>query len=367
MDARDDRRPARAVVLTRPGTLETAEVLVDAPGPEEVRVRPLHVGVCHSDLHYVDGTHTTDLPEVLGHEAAGVVEAVGERVTGVAVGDHVVTSLTMFCGRCRYCVTGRMSLCARRAELRRRPRPALVTPDGTAVGTMGGIGAFAELLLVHENGVATVPKELPLDVASLFGCAVLTGTGAVVHAARVAVGDHVAVVGCGGIGMAAIQGARLAGATRIVAVDTSPAKLELAERFGATDVVPGDGDVADRVRRLLPDGVDHALEAVGRRETVELAWSLLAPGGVCTVLGMVPDDTPIRVPASTLYFGERRLQGAFIGSSRFPVDIPRLTEAYLQGRLALAEMITHRFPLDDLADAFDALAAGRVLRAVVDV
>ena len=363
------------------------DLWIDAPGPEEVRVRPVNVGLCHSDLHYVDGTHETQLPEVLGHEAAGVVEAVGEGVTSVEVGDHVVTSLTMFCGRCRYCVTGRISLCAQRARLRSRPRPALVTATGQPVGTMGGIGAFAELLLVHQNGVARVPDSLPTHVASLFGCAVLTGIGAVTRGARVQVGDTVGVIGCGGIGIAAIQGARLAGASRIVAVDTSAEKLDLAHRFGATDAVLSTSRTQAEVHRLVPEGLDHTFEAVGRQGTAELAWSLLAPGGVCTVLGMVPDDTPIRVPASSLYFQERRLQGAFIGSSRFTVDIPQLTTLYEQGRVLrrftvdipqltalyeqgrvlLDEMVTHRFPLERIDEGFAVLARGEGLRVVLDM
>ena len=202
------RDAVRAAVLNRPRTLDLETLWVDRPGPREVRVRPANVGLCHSDLHYIDGTHTTDLPEVLGHEAAGVVESVGELVTSVEVGDHVVTSLTMFCGRCRYCTSGRMSLCSERANLRRRPRPALVTGEGDPVGVMGGIGAFAELTVVHENAVTTIPRDLPFRVGSLFGCAVLTGVGAVTRAARVPVGATVAVVGCGGIGLAAVQGAR---------------------------------------------------------------------------------------------------------------------------------------------------------------
>lgn len=362
-----DRTPIRAAVLNKVGTLDFERLKIDEPEPNEVRVRPVHVGLCHSDLHYIDGTHNTDLPEVLGHEAAGVVEAVGANVTRVAVGDHVVTSLTMFCGACRFCVTGRLSLCADRARLRQRARPALLNEAGAPVGAMGGVGAFAELLLIHQNGVVAVDRDLPLSVAALFGCAILTGVGAVVRSARVSVGDTVAVVGCGGIGLAAVQGARAAGASRIVAVDLADAKLEAALRFGATDVIPSGDSWVENLHALIPLGVDFAFEAVGRRETVEAAFRALAPGGTCTVLGMVPDSTPIQIPASALYFSEKKLQGAFIGSSRFIIDVPELSELYKQGRLKLDEMISHQLPFAAIAEGFSLLTDPRTLRVVLDM
>jgi S-(hydroxymethyl)glutathione dehydrogenase / alcohol dehydrogenase len=367
MTSISERRPVRAAVLNTPGHLDLETLWVDAPGLHEIRIRPVSVGLCHSDLHYIDGTHRTHLPEVLGHEAAGVVEQVGDQVTAVKVGDHVVTSLTMFCGRCRYCVTGRMSLCSERAALRHRPRPSLVDSQGDAVGVMGGIGAFAELAVMHENAAIAVPPTLPMPVASLFGCAVLTGVGAVTRAARVPVGATVAVVGCGGIGLAAVQGAVLSGASRILAVDLSSTKLDAARSFGATDVLISDERTVDRSREVLPEGVDFTFEAVGRAETAELAFALLAPGGTCTVLGMVPDETPIHVPPSELYFEEKKLQGAFIGSSRFTTDIPELVRLYEQGRLHLEEMITRRYPLDAINDGFAALTSTDALRIVLDV
>jgi len=361
----DGRDAALAAVLNSPGTLDLETLWVDRPGHLEVRVRPVNVGLCHSDLHYLDGTHTTDLPEVLGHEAAGVVESVGELVTAVEVGDHVVTSLTMFCGRCRYCTRGRMSLCSERTRLRSRSRPCLLNENGRPVGTMGGIGAFAELLVVPENAVVRVPRAMPFASAALLGCAILTGVGGITRSAQVPAGATVAVVGCGGIGLAAIQGARLVGASRIVAVDLSDEKLADARRFGATDVLRSSPETLHDLETLVPGGVDFSFEAVGLQETSELAFGMLAPGGVCTVLGMVPDSTPIRVPASALYFGERRLQGAFIGSSRCTSDVPELATLYLQGRLQLDEMITHTFDLERVNDGFDVLAAGMARRVVL--
>lgn len=363
----ESRRTMRAAVCNAPGSLDLEEVDIDAPAAGEVRVRVVSVGLCHSDLHYVDGTHTTDLPEILGHEAAGVVEAVGPGVTAVEVGDRVVTSLTMFCGRCRFCVTGRMSLCSSRADLRRRPRPAVLNRAGVPVGTMGGVGAFAEYVLVRETGVVKTPAGLAPDVACLFGCAVLTGVGAVTRSARVEPGATVAVLGCGGIGLATVQGARLAGASRIIAVDLAADKVEAALRLGATDGVAGTADPIARIQELVPGGVDYVFEAVGRRETVELGMAALAPGGRCTVLGMVPDATPIQVSASDLYFHEKQLTGAFIGASRFTVDVPQLVALYEQGRLLLDELITHRFSFEEINDGLAVLARGEALRAVVRI
>ena len=221
--------------------------------------------------------------------------------------------------------------------------------------------------MVHENAVTRIPRDLDMRIGSLFGCAVLTGVGAVTRSARVPVGATVAVVGCGGIGLAVVQGALVAGASRIVAIDRSLAKLEAARAFGATDVLTSDAQTVDALMELVPDGVDFSFEAVGRAETAELAFAVLAPGGTCTVLGMVPDETPIRVTASSLYFDERRLQGAFIGSSRFTSDVPELIALYAQGRLHLDAMITHTFGLDQINEGFKVLASGDALRVVLEM
>jgi S-(hydroxymethyl)glutathione dehydrogenase / alcohol dehydrogenase len=361
------RTAVSAAVLNTVGQpLDFETLQVDQPAPDEVRVRPLHVGLCHSDLHYIDGTHHTRLPEVLGHEAAGVVEAVGANVTTVSVGDRVVTSMTMFCGSCSYCIRGRLTLCSQRDRLRARAEPALLNSAGVPVGAMAGIGAFCELMVIHRNGVVAVPDSIPLHVAALFGCAVLTGVGAVTRGAQVPVGATVAVIGCGGIGLAAIQGAQLAGASRIIAVDTSTEKLDAARRFGATDVVTVSTTTREDFLKLVPAGVDFSFEAVGRQETAELAFAVLAPGGTCTVLGMVPDETPIRIPASALYFEEKRLMGAFIGSSR-PSDVAQLSDLYGQGRLMLDEMITHRISFAEINEGFALLQSGQALRVVMDM
>lgn len=356
-----------AVLNTAPGRLEFEELEVDTPGPREVVIRTAAVGLCHTDLHYVDAHWRTELPEVLGHEASGVVEAVGADVTAVTPGDHVVTCMTAFCGRCRYCISGRLTLCINYSGLRDRPRPALTTKSGTAVGRMGGVGGFAEKMLVHENSVVRVDDEIPMDRASLLGCATITGVGAVWHSARVQPGSSVAVIGCGGVGLSTIQGAALAGAARIIAIDIDQRSLEQAIGLGATETVnANDSDPVAAVRALSGGGVDYSFEAIGRRATVEQAFAMLARGGVATVLGMVPDDQPLHITASELFFYEKRLQGSLLGSNQFPTDIPRLVELYLQGRLQLDEMISHRFTFEDIDAGLAALREGGVNRVVVE-
>lgn len=355
-----------AVLNSAPGRLNLEEVEIDAPGPHEVLVRTVAVGLCHSDLHYIDAVFGTDLPEVLGHEAAGVVEEVGSEVRSVQPGDHVVTCLTIFCGHCRYCTDGRLSLCSERSALRSRPRPALLNADGIAVGAMSGIGGFAEQMLVHENGLVAIDRSMPLDRACLLGCSVMTGAGAVIRGARVRPGSDVAVFGCGGVGMAAVQAARLAGARRIVAVDISADKLALARDMGATHTVDARAvDAVEAVRALTDGGVDYAFEAIGRRETAEQAFAALAPGGTATVLGMIPADQPLSIPGADLFFQEKKIQGSFIGSNQFRVDIPRFVDLYQQGRLKLDEMISQVLPLAEINEGFHALRSGTVNRVVV--
>ncbi|MFX0578441.1 Zn-dependent alcohol dehydrogenase [Nocardia nepalensis] len=359
--------PIRAAVLnTAPGQLEFEQLELDSPGPHEVIVRTAAVGLCHTDLHYIDAVWGTDLPEVLGHEAAGIVTAVGSEVRSVAPGDHVVTCMSAFCGRCRHCVEGRLTLCLNHSALRMRSRAALLNEHGRAVGRIGGIGGFADRMLIHENSVVRIATEVPLDRACLLGCATITGVGAVWHSARVRPGSSVAVIGCGGVGLSVVQGAKLAGAAHIVAVDLDGRSRAQARRFGATAVVdPTDGDPIDRVRAICPAGVDYSFEAIGRRDTVEQSFAMLGPGGVATVLGMVPDDQPLRITASELFFHEKRLQGSLLGSNHFPADIPRLAELYLSGRLDLDSMISKRFAFDDINAGVDALRRGGVHRVVV--
>nr|WP_218680923.1 Zn-dependent alcohol dehydrogenase [Rhodococcus qingshengii] len=363
-------RDIRAAVLNAaPGRLELETLTIDDPGPDEVLVRVINAGLCHSDLHEINGTFETEVPIVLGHEAAGVVDAVGSNVTGVAVGDHVLTCLSVFCGTCRYCTGGRLTLCENRAALTSgRARPRLVNSAGVSVRPTSALGGFAEAMVVHRNSIVVISDAVPFHSASIVGCAVTTGLGAVFRSAEVKPGTSVAVIGTGGIGIAAIQGARIAGAAQIIAVDVVPEKLSAAMTFGATHTVNSrEVDPVEAVRDITGGGVDYSFEAVGNHATVEQGMAMLRPAGVCTVVGMVPDRTPIQVLGSELFFKEKRLQGSFMGSNQFKVDVPRYLDLYRQGRLLLDEMVSAHVSLDDINAGFDLMVGGTATRVVADV
>ncbi|WP_245721084.1 zinc-binding dehydrogenase, partial [Nocardia pseudovaccinii] len=279
-------------------------------------------------MHEVEGRWQTVTPIVLGHEASGVVEQVGAGVFGIRPGDRVVTCISASCGSCRYCTNGQLTLCERRAALNTdRIEPRLLDSSGQSVRPTAGIGAFAEYMTVHHSCAVVIPDDIPMDVASILGCAVVTGVGAAIRGAKIKPGETAVVIGCGGVGAAAIQGARLAGAARIIAVDVTPGKLELARALGATDVVDAsEVDPVAAVRELTKGGVDHALEIVGTSRTVQQAFEMLVPGGKATVVGLVPDEDPVRIRASELFFSEKTLTGTFMGSNNFRTDIPRYLE-----------------------------------------
>lgn len=358
-----------AVLDEAPGRLDLTSLQLDDPEPHEVLVRVAYAGLCHSDLHEIDGTFATTVPIVLGHEASGTVEAVGSEVLGVAPGDVVVVCVSASCGVCEYCLVGRQTLCTRREELtQRRPRARLTTPEGKIVRASAGVGAFAEKIVVHESMVVRVQLHVPLDVASILGCAVTTGMGAVLRSAQVRALETVAVIGLGGVGMAAILGARLSGARRIIGVDVQDAKLRQALTLGATDVVDArTSDAVEAVRLLTGGGVDHAFEAVGAGKTVGQAFAMLRAGGVATVMGMVPDTQTIPLIGSELYAQEKQLRGSFLGSNHFQIDIPHYLELREQGRLPLDALVTHRVELGNLNDGFAALASGHATRVVAKI
>jgi S-(hydroxymethyl)glutathione dehydrogenase / alcohol dehydrogenase len=366
-----DRTPVRAAVLTQPGKpLEFKDLHLDAPTDVEVLVRTERAGLCQSDRHYVTGGLAISTPAVLGHEVAGIVESVGAAVTRIRPGDRVVATVTPPCGACGFCVGGRPTQCARVDEMRRRDRPRMVTDDGTPVALLGGLGAFAERFLAHEQALAVVASDIAPRVACLLGCCITTGVGAVLHGARVTPRDTVAVIGCGGVGIAAIQGARLAGARHVIAIDAVATKLDLARHFGATATVQARADSAatvEAVRELLPHGVSHAFEAVGSPATAELAFALLAPTGTATILGLMPEGKTLSIPADALIYGDRRLQGAYMGANRFLADVDVFTDHYASGRLDLDAMVTTEIPFDDVNDGFDAMADPSTVRIVLDV
>ncbi len=345
--------------------LSIEDVQIGLPGPHEVLIRTVATGVCHSDLHFIEGSYPYPLPAVLGHEAAGVVEKVGSEVRTVKPGDHVITCLSAFCGHCEYCLTGHMSLCPSPDTKRRAEEPPRLSQAGGDMNQYLNLSAFAEQMLVHEHACTAIRKDMPLDRAALIGCAVTTGIGAVTHTANVRPGDTVAVIGCGGVGLAAINGAVIAGAGRIIAIDLQPSKLELAKVFGATDVInSSDGDVAKRVRDLTNGGVHHAFEAIGLKATAEEAFKMLRRGGTATVIGMIAPGVKIEL-SGVDFLGEKKIQGSFMGSNRFPVDMPRYVDFYMQGRLKLDEMISARLPLEQVNEAFDEMKRGSVARSVI--
>ncbi len=357
----------KAAVLIEAGKpLQIEQVNISNPGPHEVLIRTAACGLCHSDLHFIEGAYPHPLPAIPGHEAAGVVEAVGSEVRTVKVGDAVVTCLSAFCGHCEYCVSGRMSLCLG-GETRRKPgeAPRLTRPDGSIVNQMLNLSAYAEMMLVHEHACVAINPEMPLDKASVIGCAVTTGAGTIFNACKVTPGETIAVIGCGGVGLATINAAKIAGAGRIIAADPMPEKRALAMKLGATDVIdPMDADAAAQIQDLTKGGVDHAIEAVGRPASGELAVKSLKRGGTATILGMMPLQHSVGLSAMDLLSG-KKLQGAIMGGNRFPVDIPRLVDFYMRGMLDLDSIVSETIPLERINEGFDQMKRGDAARSVI--
>lgn len=369
-------RTMRAAVCRAAGEpLVVEELEVDEPHAGEVLVRLAASGVCRSDLSVVEGhSPITHLPMVLGHEGAGVVEAVGPDVTSVVPGDHVVIALYGPCGRCGPCRQGRLIRCngpARQSTFGlMADGTTRLSKDGAPVRPFVGAGTMAELSVVAEPMVVRIPGDVPLASAALTGCGVTTGIGAVLNVARVSAGETVAVLGCGGVGLNVVQGARVAGAARIVAVDTDPSKLDLAAAMGATDCVvatPGtSGAATGAVLALVPGGVDVAFEVVGAPALVRAAFEMTAPGGTAVMVGGPPPGSEVCVDARML-FSDRRLLGCTGGQNVPARDIPRIVDLYRQGRVKLDELISVTMPLSAVNDAFAALSAGKVARAVLVV
>jgi S-(hydroxymethyl)glutathione dehydrogenase/alcohol dehydrogenase len=313
-----------------------------------VLVRVTDSGICHSDRSVHLGTQDRPLPLILGHEASGVVERVGTDVRGFAPGDHVVGTASAYCGVCSWCLRGLPQHCTDKGQARADGSPRL-TRGGAQVHAFVGLGGFATHMLVSERSLVRLPADMPLDKAALLGCAVLTGVGAVRHRAQVRPGETVAVIGCGGVGLNAVQGARLSGASRIVAIDLSAAKLARAERFGATDVVlASEVDSVEAVRELTGGGVDHALEVVGSGATIEQAFAMTATRGTVTVVGVPKPSETVSLAALPFMASEKRVQGSRMGSGNFRVDVPLYCEMYLRGQLLLDELVSEVIELSDV-------------------
>jgi len=349
--------------------LQIDEVDLAPPRDGEVLVKVAASGLCASDLNAIDGKRTlAPFPLVPGHEAAGVVTQTGPRVSRLKVGDAVVVSIVPSCGDCPACVRGRRNYCE--AAGRAMSRGGLL--DGSLRLSRKGeplhhflmVSSFAQYAVVPESGAVAIDARMPLDRAALISCAVLTGVGAVRNTARVRAGSRVAVFGCGGIGLNAVQGARLAGAARIVAIDLTEEKLHLARRFGATDVIHGrEEDPAAAIHRLM-NGVDYAFEAAGREQTVQQAWSSLDVGGEAIVIGLMPHGATVTLSAGR-FVNEQVIRGCYFGSAHLQRDVPALAGDYLAGNLLLDELITRRIGLEELNGAFDALRAGEGARSVL--
>ena len=358
----------KAAILEAVGQpLRIDDVAIDNPGPHEVLIRTAACGLCHSDLHFIEGAYPHPLPAIPGHEAAGVVEKVGSEVRTVKPGDHVVTCLSAFCGHCEFCVTGRMALCLG-GDTRRAPdQPPRITraSDGSTVNQMLNLSAFAEMMLVHEHACVKIDPAMPLDRAAVIGCAVTTGAGTIFNACKVTPGETVAVVGCGGVGLATINAAKIAGAGRIIAADPMPEKRALAMKLGATDTVDAlANDAAASIVEMTGGGVDHAIEAVGRPASAALAVGSLRRGGTATILGMMPLTEKVGLSAIDLLSG-KKLQGAIMGMNRFPVDLPRLVQFYLNGQLDLDTIIAERIPLSQVNEGFATMKKADAGRSVI--
>jgi S-(hydroxymethyl)glutathione dehydrogenase/alcohol dehydrogenase len=363
-----------AAVLREPGKpVRVEEVELDPPKAGEVLVRVAAAGVCHSDVLLADGALGENRwPMVLGHEGAGVVESVGEGVTHVAPGDPVGFCIVPSCRACTECRRGRLNLCVPAGENGVRGTlmdgtSRLRLPDGTPLQHALMTACFAERAVVAAAGAVALPVALPLWQAALLGCGVVTGFGAVRNAARVARGESVAVIGCGGVGLQVLAAARLAGADPLVAVDLDPAKLRLALERGATDTVEGgSATTAARVRRIAEGGVDHAFEVVGRPETMRLAWDVLRQGGSAVVVGLAPKGVEVSLPAIE-FLSDKGIRGSYYGNGDPAADLPELAELALSGDLDLAGVVTHVDRLEGVEAALERLRAGDGVRTVLVV
>jgi S-(hydroxymethyl)glutathione dehydrogenase / alcohol dehydrogenase len=347
----------------QPLTIE--EVVLDDPGPDEVLVDIKACAICHSDISYAEGAWGGDLPAVYGHEAAGVVSAVGSGVEDLAPGDHVVVTLIRFCGHCRYCGRGQAITCEE--VFPRDAHGPITDAEGVAVFQALRTGAFAEKAVVHRSQVVGVPRDLAFPVASLLACGVITGFGAVTNTARVAEGDTVAVIGCGGVGLNSIQGARIAGAGPIVALDIDDGKLEAARRFGATDAFnPARQDVAAEIMKLTAGrGVDHVFVTVGAKAAFDGAFSWIGRFGQLVVVGMPPSGVMAEYDPGTVAAWNQRILGSKMGEATIASDIPMLVDLYRSGKLLLDELVTATYPLEEINEAIAAVNEGKALRNVI--
>jgi S-(hydroxymethyl)glutathione dehydrogenase / alcohol dehydrogenase len=342
------------------------DVDIAAPTGREVLVDVRASGLCHTDLLFA--THNfVPLPAVLGHEVAGIVAAVGPEVAQIHIGDHVVGSLAQSCGECDRCLMGRSFQCRHPESTLRRPTDApRLSRNGVGLFQGFGLGGFAEQALIHENQLVVVPKELPFAQAALLGCGVVTGAGSVLNTANVSAGDTVVIFGAGGVGLNAVSGARIAGATKIVVIDIQAKRLDAARRFGATDVVDSTkADPVESVRALLPGGADHVFDFVGQKSVAEQGLAMLGVGGGLYLVGVARLDVEIGLNIVSAIGGQKRVQGVNFGSTNAKHDIPMYADLYLQGRMNLDDLVSMEISLRDVNDGYAALKNGSLTRVVV--
>ena len=341
------------------------DISIADPQAGEIRVKIAACAICHSDILFAEGAWGGDLPAVYGHEAAGVVETVGEGVSNVAPGDHVVVTLIRSCGHCHYCAQGVPVACEATFPLDRNS--PLRTGEGSAVVHGLRTGAFAEYAVVDASQAVAVPKDLSFESASLLACGVITGLGAVVNTAQVPPGSSVVVIGTGGVGLNSVQGAALCGATTIIAVDLSDDKLEVAKQFGATDTInPAGRDLAAEVRALTGGrGADYVFVTVGAKPAFDQSYGLMARTGAVVLVGMPANGVMSEIDPGTIANESQRILGSKMGSARIQIDIPNLVTLYQQGRLKLDELVSGRYPIEDINEAFAGVKRGEALRNVI--
>jgi S-(hydroxymethyl)glutathione dehydrogenase / alcohol dehydrogenase len=356
-----------AVMRAYNAPLAIEEVSIDDPGPGEVLIKTAASGICHSDLHVIEASLPVPPPCILGHEPAGVVEKVGAGVTDFKPGDHVIGCITSWCGVCKFCTQGRPYLCLTQF-MGRAPgaKPRLAAKNGDALFQFANLSSFAEKMLCPERSLVKIRDDMPLDRAALIGCGVTTGLGAALNTVRIPSGASVAIIGCGGVGLAALQGARIVGAGKIIAVDTQQWKFDLARKLGATDCVNAkDGDPVAAVQGLTGGGADFVFECLGSIATVQQAVAMTGRGGTAVLVGVVPITQQVPISAADVTLQEKHITGSYMGSNRFRFDMPKYVEFYLDGRLRLDEMISSRIPISEINTAFDRMRKGEAARQVI--
>lgn len=359
----------RGAILTSPGEpLEVLDIELDDVAAHEVRVKIERASVCHTDITMQQGSFPIPIPAMLGHEAAGVVESVGEHVSRLKPGDRVIAFANPFCGHCHYCDRGDTFLCSGEATYRPPTEMQRIKVNGEGAFSMAGVGAFSEAVIAHENSLALVPGGLTFAQASLLACGVATGLGTALKTACVRPGDSVVVVGCGTVGLSAIQGARIAGAERIFAIDLFDSKLEIARSVGATDLVnASQPEVANEIIEATGGGVDIAIECIGKTETTALAVQTVGRGGTAVLVGFMPLGANIELPGTEFLYMGKRLVASVLGSTNFVRDIPEYGGLVESGKLDLDIFMTDHFSLEDINSAMTKLHAGEVMKPIIDI